>query len=225
MIIHSSHQWSVWTSPASAGSAPPRGDSAPVVLSQDRPVCKQWTSKPGNRNKNRKTSENGGFDAPCCEDTTTNNLPVKTQMRKKNSLPGFRNVAAKPGTELWLRSLVLSSPHGSSKQQPSVAQAPWIYKQAWYYAPWVTNICNGHISGHEKSSLMLDVPFLTSTSGKFGQTLYVGKPCCTHIYMFTCYTIHLYTYTHNHTRIHTFTHTCIRAYVGTAIDAYMHTCI
>lgn len=49
------------------------------------------------------------------------------------------------------------------------------------YAPWVTNVCNGDISGYKKSSLMLDVPFLTSTSGKFGKTLYVGKPCYTRI--------------------------------------------
>ena len=57
--------------------------------------------KPGNRNKNRKTSENGGFDAPCCENTTTNNLPVKTLMRKK-IIAWFSECR----TEAWYGTLV-----------------------------------------------------------------------------------------------------------------------
>lgn len=169
------------TSPASAGSAPPRGDSAPVVLSPDRPAWPQWTSKPGGRNKNRKTSENGSVDTPFWEDATSKKKNCHNHRWLKKIIAWFsafshihclvRNSGCTVGCWVHLRHPNSMKPWQKHHESTSMV----------LYAPWVTNVCNGDISGYKKSSLMLDVPFLTSTSGKFGKTLYVGKPCYTRI--------------------------------------------
>lgn len=132
-------------SPASAGSAPPRGDSAPVVLSPDRPAWPQWTSKPGGRNKNRKTSENGSVDTPFWEDATSKKKNCHNhRWLKKNHCLVFGIFAhSLPGKELWLYSWVLSSPQ-ASKQHETLAKAPWIYQHGTICALGHQRMQRGH---------------------------------------------------------------------------------
>ena len=209
------------TAPASAGSAPPRGDSAPVVLSQDRPAWPQWTSKPGGRNKSRKTSENGSVDTPFWEDATSKKKKLSKPQwwfLKKNHWLVFGIFAhSLPGKELWLYSWVLSSPQ-ASKQHETLAKAPWIYQHGTICALGHQHMQRGHFWVQK---VLVDVGCTVPDPHKWE----IRKKHCMwvnhviHVSVYTCYTIHLHACTHTH--VHAYVHTCICGYMHTCIHAYL----